>query len=155
VDENPVSGARPVLSISKRGGKANRLDGMARLDALGVVVSDMARAVAFYRRLGLEFEAGAEDQPHTEAATPGGVRFMLDTEETVQSFSAWSPPTGGSPRVALAFLCDGPSDVDRLHGELVEAGGTSHVEPFDAPWGQRYATVHDPDGNPVDLFAPL
>ena len=27
--------------------------------------------------------------------------------------------------------------------------------PFDAFWGQRYATVHDPDGNPVDLFAPL
>ena len=131
------------------------VEGMARLDALGVVVSDMARAVAFYRRLGLEFETGAEDQPHTEAATTGGVRLMLDTEATVQSFSDWSPPTGGSSRVAFAFLCDGLGDVDRLYGELVAGGGTSHVEPFDAPWGQRYATVHDPDGNPVDLFAPL
>ncbi|MFL6036949.1 MAG: glyoxalase, partial [Gaiellaceae bacterium] len=28
-------------------------------------------------------------------------------------------------------------------------------EPFDAFWGQRYATVVDPDGNAVDLFAPL
>lgn len=27
--------------------------------------------------------------------------------------------------------------------------------PSDAFWGQRYATVHDPDGNPIDLFAPL
>jgi uncharacterized glyoxalase superfamily protein PhnB len=27
--------------------------------------------------------------------------------------------------------------------------------PFDAFWGQRYATVLDPDGNTVDLFAPL
>jgi hypothetical protein len=26
---------------------------------------------------------------------------------------------------------------------------------MDAFWGQRYATVLDPDGNPVDLFAPL
>jgi uncharacterized glyoxalase superfamily protein PhnB len=24
---------------------------------------------------------------------------------------------------------------------------------IDAFWGQRYATVLDPDGNPVDLFA--
>lgn len=31
----------------------------------------------------------------------------------------------------------------------------SDVVPFDAPWGQRYATVLDPDGNGVDLFAPL
>ena len=35
---------------------------------------------------------------------------------------------------------------------------TGHVvvqEPFDAPWGQRYATVVDPDGYRVDLFCPL
>ncbi|MCZ6462364.1 MAG: glyoxalase, partial [Actinobacteria bacterium] len=25
----------------------------------------------------------------------------------------------------------------------------------DAFWGQRYATVLDPDGNAIDLFAPL
>jgi hypothetical protein len=29
------------------------------------------------------------------------------------------------------------------------------LNPYDAPWGQRYATVLDPDGNIVDLFAPL
>ena len=31
----------------------------------------------------------------------------------------------------------------------------SHLEPMDAFWGQRYATVLDPDGNSVDLFAEL
>lgn len=128
---------------------------MARFDAVGVVVSDMSRAVAFYRTLGLDFEAGAEEGPHVEAVGPGGIRFMLDTEATVQSFSDWAPPEGGSPRVALAFLCQDPAEVGRLYGELLDAGGAPHVEPFDAPWGQRYATVHDPDANPVDLFAPL
>jgi uncharacterized glyoxalase superfamily protein PhnB len=29
------------------------------------------------------------------------------------------------------------------------------MEPWDAFWGQRYAVVHDPDGNGVDLFCPL
>ena len=28
-------------------------------------------------------------------------------------------------------------------------------EPFDAPWGMRYATVTDPAGNGVDLYADL
>ncbi len=46
-------------------------------------------------------------------------------------------------------------EVDRLHAALSEAGGGRHLEPFDAFWGQRYATLRDPDGNPVDLYAPL
>ena len=25
--------------------------------------------------------------------------------------------------------------------------------PWDAPWGQRYAILHDPDGYQVELFA--
>jgi uncharacterized glyoxalase superfamily protein PhnB len=38
---------------------------------------------------------------------------------------------------------------------VVSAGHTSSRAPFDAFWGQRYATVLDPDGNAIDLFAPL
>ena len=125
---------------------------MPRLDAIGLIVSDMGRAIAFYKLLDLEF---ADDEVHAEAAGPGGLRVMLDTEASVQSFSDWQPPVGGGPRTALAFLCESPADVDRAFTELVDAGGRGHLPPFDAPWGQRYATVHDPDGNAVDLFAPL
>lgn len=126
---------------------------MTQLDAIGVIVSDMGRAIDFYGRLGLEFDDGADQEPHAEAAGP--VRFMLDTEASVMSFSDWRPPAGGSPRTALAFLCDTPGEVDDRFADLVEAGGRGHLPPFDAPWGQRYATVHDPDGNAVDLFAYL
>ncbi|NKU98443.1 hypothetical protein GS889_13810 [Rhodococcus hoagii] len=45
-------------------------------------------------------------------------------------------------------------EVDAVWSRLAEAGH-GEVEPFDAPWGQRYATVTDPDGNGVDLFAAL
>jgi hypothetical protein len=38
---------------------------------------------------------------------------------------------------------------------LTSAGHTGHKEPWDAFWGQRYAEVLDPDGNLIDLFAPL
>lgn len=126
----------------------------ARLDALGMVVEDMAATLAFYRLLGLDIPAEASTEGHAEATLPGGIRLMWDTVETVQSFSTWEPPSGGH-RIALAFLCESPADVDATHEVLVAAGHRSHVDPFDAFWGQRYATVLDPDGNPVDLFAPL
>jgi uncharacterized glyoxalase superfamily protein PhnB len=27
--------------------------------------------------------------------------------------------------------------------------------PFDAPWGERFAIVEDPDGNPVAIASPV
>jgi predicted lactoylglutathione lyase len=130
---------------------------MPRFEAIGVVVSDLARSAAFYRELGLEFPEplDPEGHGHIEASLPGGVRFMLDTEESVRSFAPeWTPPSGGQ-RVAAAFRCDSPSDVDQTYARLMEVGGQPHKEPWDAFWGQRYAQVKDPDGNVVDLFADL
>ncbi|CAN5538261.1 VOC family protein [soil metagenome] len=126
---------------------------MPALDAIGIVASDLKATFRFYRLLGVPFPE--EGDGHVEATLPNGLRLMVDTEEVVQSFSEWTPPTGGGRRVALAFLCDSPAEVDAVHGRIVDAGFDSHVAPFDAPWGQRYATVLDPDGNPADLFAPL
>ncbi|MFD7709586.1 VOC family protein [Streptomyces sp. NPDC059786] len=126
-----------------------------RFDVIGVVVSDLAASLAFYRRLGLGFPNGAEDQPHVEAALPGGIRLALDTEETVRSFHPrWRPPHGGG-RVSLAFRCDSPAEVDAVYADLVGAGHHGELKPWDAVWGMRYAVVLDPDGNGVDLFAPL
>lgn len=126
-----------------------------RFDALGIAVANMKAAVDFYSRLGLEFPEGSESEGHVEASLPGGLRLMLDTHEVIRSFdSDWTPPTG-TPRISLAFLVDSPAEVDSVHRELVDAGYESYLEPFDAFWGQRYATVCDPNGNHVDLFARL
>ncbi|WP_202437008.1 VOC family protein [Streptomyces sp. SID5910] len=125
-----------------------------RFNAIGLVVSDMAAAVAFYRRLAFAFPEGAEKQPHAEAGLPGGIRLLLDTEESVRSFHpGWEPPAGS--RASLALLCDEPAEVDALYAELTGAGYHGELAPWDAFWGQRYAVVQDPDGNGVDLFAAL
>lgn len=118
----------------------------ARLDAIGIIVADMARSLAFYRRLGLEVPAEADAAGHAEATLPGGLRLMWDTEASVATFDPdWTPPSG-SPRTSLAFLCADASEVDRRYAELTANGGTGQREPWDAFWGQRYATVGDPDG---------
>ena len=57
--------------------------------------------------------------------------------------------------MTLAFLCQSPAEVDARYTQIIEAGFKSEKEPWDAFWGQRYASVLDPDGNCVDLFAPL
>jgi catechol 2,3-dioxygenase-like lactoylglutathione lyase family enzyme len=127
----------------------------ARLDLIGLVVADMARSLAFYRHLGLVLPPDADQQPHVEVALPGGLRLAWDTVETVRSFDPdWSPPSGGH-RIGLAFRLDAPADVDRAYAELVTLGYDGHKAPWDAFWGQRYAIVCDPDGNPIDMFAPL
>ena len=121
-----------------------------------LVVSDMAATLAFYRRLGLEVPLDADNGPHAEAELGGGLRVAWDTEDTIRSFDpGWSPPTGGGHRMAIAFACDSPVEVDTAWAELTDAGYEGHLPPWDAFWGMRYAVVHDPDGTPVDLFAPL
>lgn len=127
----------------------------ARLDMIGLVVADMARSLAFYRRLGLQLPPEADQQPHVETTLPGGLRLAWDTVETVRSFDPeWSPPAGGGQQIGLAFRLETPADVDRAYGELVSLGYAGHKQPWDAFWGQRYAVVRDPDGNGIDLFAP-
>lgn len=126
-----------------------------RIDAVAIVVADMARSLAFYRRMGIEIPGGADQEPHVEASLPNGLRVLWDTTETVRSFdSGWTPPRGG-PGMSMAFACASPAEVDEVYADLVGAGYEGHLEPWDAFWGQRYAVVHDPDGNGIDLFAPL
>jgi uncharacterized glyoxalase superfamily protein PhnB len=123
-----------------------------RIDLIGLVVADMAASLAFYRRLGIAVPGDADTQPHAEATLPGGLRMAWDTADTVRSFDPdWTPATGS--RISLAFDCGAPEAVDCLYAELTGAGHDGHLKPWDAFWGQRYAVVHDPDGNGVDLFA--
>ena len=126
-----------------------------RFGLIGVVVSDMAVSLAFYRRLGLEFPPDADAAPHVDIALPGGLRLAFDTEGTILSFDpSWVRPAGGH-RIAFAFACDTPGDVDETFAALVESGSEGHLEPWDAFWGQRYAVILDTDGNHVELYAPL
>ena len=130
---------------------------MAKLDAVGIVVTDLAQAVKFYRMLGAPFEPDAEtsEHGHAEARLDGGVRLMLDTEDEMRKFDASWKRAGGSPAASVAFDCESPKAVDELYAKALSAGGRGHKEPWDAFWGQRYAQLRDPDGNAVDLYATL
>lgn len=122
--------------------------------AIGIVAADLPASLAFYRELGFSIPSAADSAPHVDVDLPGGLRLMFDPVSTMTSIDPDFTLTDGG-RVSLAFACDSPADVDASYTRMVKAGFTGHREPWDAVWGQRYATLRDPDGNDVDLFAAL
>jgi uncharacterized glyoxalase superfamily protein PhnB len=126
---------------------------MPQLNAVGIVVSDMATSIRFYRLLGLDVPE-TPDEGHVDALLPSGVRLMLDTEEIIRSFwPDWTRETGN--QLSLALECADAVEVDSSYTRVVDAGFQGEKEPWDAFWGQRYAQLRDPDGVPVDLYAAL
>ena len=127
---------------------------MAYPDMIGMVVKELAASLKFYRLLGLDIPEGAEAEDYAQVITPNGYRISWNTVTMIQGlYPDWEEPRGH--RMTLAFKCDTPAEVNALHDAVVAGGYASYKAPWDAFWGQRYAVVIDPDGNLVDLFAPL
>ncbi|MBA9005343.1 VOC family protein [Thermomonospora cellulosilytica] len=125
------------------------------MNTIDLVVADMDAAIAFYRRLGLEFKVDPAYPGHAGCDLPNGLHLMLDTEPfRASTMPGWTAPSG-SPRSFLCFEFPSPAEVDAKYAELTGAGHRGPREPWDAFWGMRYATVLDPDGNGIDLYAAL
>jgi len=121
------------------------------ISAVAVTAADLSRAVAFYELLGFRFPAFGPEEVHVQ--TEGTPSLMID-EHAFMTGLLGEPPRPGN-HAAIALLADGPGGVDEAVGRVSAAGHTVVSPPFDAPWGQRYATVADPDGYRIDVFAPL
>jgi catechol 2,3-dioxygenase-like lactoylglutathione lyase family enzyme len=126
---------------------------MPQLNAIGIVASDMARSIQFYRLLGLDVPETPEEG-HVDAFLPNGVRFMLDTEDVIRSFKPDWRRVGGT-QIGIAFECESPAEVDETYARITAAGFHGEKGPWDAFWGQRYAQLEDPDGVEVSLYAAL
>jgi uncharacterized glyoxalase superfamily protein PhnB len=120
-----------------------------------IFTADLSRALDFYRLLGLAVP-DPDGPPHVAVELPGGNTLSFDVDETIAGMHpGWTPPPSSESRLALALGVGAPAQVDALFRKVTAAGHAGPLKPYDAPWGQRYATVADPDGNWVDLFAPL
>ena len=122
-----------------------------QIAAVAVSATDLARAVAFYEALGFRFPPLEPGTQHVEAEA--GVRLMIDAAALMEGLLGEPPRPGNT--AGFALLADAPAEVDAAADRAAAAGGTVVQGPFDAPWGQRYTTVADPDGYRVDVFCPL
>jgi len=146
----------PICSRQCRRRRPSVLDMDIRLTStvFQIFAHDVQRSLDFYRLIGLAIPESTE--PHVAVELPGGNTLSFDTEDTIAGMHpGWAPPTSSAGRLALAFGVDAPAKVDALFEKVTAAGHAGPLAPYDAPWGMRYATVADPDGNWVDLFAPL
>jgi uncharacterized glyoxalase superfamily protein PhnB len=126
----------------------------AKLAALGIVTGNMRESARFYRELGVDVTDPEDAEDHHEATLPNGLRLMWDTVVLMRKLHPdWQDPRGHP--IALAFECDSADEVNATYARVVAAGFQGKTEPYDAFWGQRYATLLDPDANAVDLFASL
>jgi uncharacterized glyoxalase superfamily protein PhnB len=123
------------------------------LNAVGIVTSEMARSLEFYRHLGLDVPDTPEEG-HVNIDIADGIRLMIDSEAEVRKFRPdWDRKMGN--QLGLAFQCESPSQVDEVYARMTTAGFQGDKEPWNAFWGQRYAQLRDPDGVPVDLYATI
>ena len=103
-----------------------------------LLVADLERSLAFYRdRLG--FEVAYSFEGFVQLEVEGGKLGLASTDEPVAPAST-----------AIWVYTD---DVDALFAELTEGGAPVVAPPADQPWGERLASVADPDGYVVHLGA--
>ena len=128
-------------------------DVSAHLGFLYITVDDMARSLTFYEHLGFCFAPEAFGETHVQAELKNG---LLVHWNHVSSVRTYAPDYHPSPhgRVGLAFQQESPAAVDALFAKFQRLGYRADRTPWDAPWGHRYAIVYDPDGNPIQIFAP-
>jgi predicted lactoylglutathione lyase len=123
------------------------------LDAVGILSKDFARTRLFFSILGVELKpVGSED--HLEGITDQGVRIMVDSEQLMQKIYPAKTLASGS-NLVLCEKKDSALEVDRCFSEMIEQGFVSIKKPWNAFWGQRYASVLGPDSFQLDIFADL
>jgi|SRR5438552_3204299 len=109
-----------------------------RLNQVTVGTTDVGRAEAFYRLLGLQLIV--KDAHYLRFECPDG-----DSTFSVELVDAVAPVE----QITVYFETD---DVDEACARLRDAGVAFDTEPADMPWLWREARLRDPDGHHLCLF---
>ena len=112
------------------------------ISAVTLVTHDMARALRFYRALGFTLRHGGERATFTSLHAGSGYLNLI-ARPAGRERSWWG-------RVIFYV-----TDVDAFHARAVAAGLTPDTAPADAPWGERFLHLTDPDGHELSFARPL
>jgi catechol 2,3-dioxygenase-like lactoylglutathione lyase family enzyme len=112
------------------------------ISAVTLATQDMARAVRFYRALGFVQAYGGETAAFTSFRVGQGHVNLIRTAPG-SSWSGWG---------RIIFYVD---DVDAMYAHARAQGFTPQAAPEDAPWGERFFHLTDPDGHELSFAQPL
>lgn len=119
-----------------------------RLSLITLGVSDLARARAFYERLG--WRTGAESDADVVFFQVGGFVLGLWDRGRLAEDSGVQDP-GGWGGVTLAYCAESPAAVDVVLAEAGAAGATITRSPAATFWGGYSGMFVDPDGHPWEV----
>jgi predicted lactoylglutathione lyase len=122
-----------------------------RFTMVVLLIEDLPRSLAFYRRLGVEFPPDAETKADLQVPI-GDHHQMVLTTQFVRNDPDRQPPSGGS-RIVLEFFVDSQAEVDAKYAELTGAGYRGRRPPWLTSFGAYMCMVDDPDGNTVLVTA--
>ncbi|MEM7091582.1 MAG: VOC family protein [Actinomycetota bacterium] len=111
------------------------------INAITVVITDMTTSVGFYTDLGFEIAYGGPDSTFTSLKI--GSNFVNLQHTGVEPGVGWG---------RVIFHVDSP---DAVHDTAIAAGHAPEFAPSDAPWGERYFHIRDPDGHELSFARRL
>jgi len=125
-----------------------------KINAVSITSRDLKKIAEFYELLGFQFPEIKEDEQHVEALPiEGSTKLMIDSKDLIENILGEDPKPGNHSAFAIEF--DTATEVDEVVNKVKNSGHKVVREPWNAPWGQRYAIISDPDGYLIDLYAKL
>jgi uncharacterized glyoxalase superfamily protein PhnB len=115
---------------------------ISALSAITLATHDMARAVRFYLALGFTLRYGGEQASFT--SFHAGTSYLNLVAAAADRRWAWWG--------RAIFHVD---DVDALYRQALAHGLVPDFAPEDAPWGERYFHIVDPDGHELSFARPI
>ncbi|HJY85178.1 MAG TPA: VOC family protein [Candidatus Binatia bacterium] len=117
------------------------------IDNVGVAVTDLARSIAFYEKLG--FTKGYDYEADVKGCTMtvgSAMLFLFQTKQGNLQAVKREPTLAQNPPGLdhISFLVE---DVNQIYAELKAKGVAFLGEPADQDWGARLVGLKDPDGN--------
>jgi catechol 2,3-dioxygenase-like lactoylglutathione lyase family enzyme len=113
------------------------------ISAVTLATHDMARAVAFYSALGFELHYGGAEAEFTSFHAGGGAFLNLIAVPPDSRIAWWG---------RVIFHVD---DVDAMYAHILAVGHMPEMPPSDAPWGERFFHILDPDGHELSFARRL
>ena len=110
------------------------------LSAITLEVTGMAASKAFYAALG--FDDVAHEQASFISYAIGEGFLNLQLVDRV-------------PETRWGRFIVHVDDVDAVYDAALAAGIEPEMAPSDAPWGERYFHLRDPDGHEISIAKPL
>jgi len=117
---------------------------MAKIDCISAVtlaITNMQASIRFYEAAGFECLKGGASASFT--TLKAGNQYLNLSAEATTSPGFWG---------RAIFHVD---DVDDMYRYCCAQGLSPEFAPADAPWGERYFHLVDPDGHEISFARPL